>query len=99
LRPSQTGFPWSTFGINVSGSLLVGLLVTVLTERLDVDPRIRVVVILGFLGGYTTFSTLSYETFALIDRGRVGLALVYSLGSLLAGVLAVWAGIALARAF
>jgi CrcB protein len=79
--------------------LLVGLLVTVMTERLDVDPRIRVVVIIGFLGGYTTFSTLSYETFALIDRGRVGLALAYSFGSLVAGVVAVWGGIALARSF
>ena len=60
-------FPLGTFVINVSGSFLIGLLMTLFTERYSVDPAWRLLFVVGFLGAYTTFSTFEYETGKLIE--------------------------------
>ncbi|HMK61389.1 MAG TPA: fluoride efflux transporter CrcB [Dissulfurispiraceae bacterium] len=60
-------FPLGTFVINVSGSFLIGLLMTLFTERYAVDPALRLLFVVGFLGAYTTFSTFEYETGKLIE--------------------------------
>ena len=91
-------FPWGTFAINVSGSFALGLLFTVFTERLSVDSWIRSGLMIGFLGAYTTFSTLSLETYRLAEDGALGLAFANALGSLGAGLLAVYGGVVLGRA-
>jgi CrcB protein len=92
-----SGFPWGTFVVNVSGALLLGFLFIVLTERLEVSPWVRSTLTIGFLGGYTTFSTLSFETYRLIEDGAVGLAAANALGSLAAGIAAVYVGVVLGR--
>lgn len=91
-------FPWGTFVINVSGSLLLGLLFTVFTERMAVVPWVRSSITIGFLGAYTTFSTLSLESVQLIEERVYGLALINAAGSLAAGMAAVSVGIILGRA-
>jgi fluoride exporter len=63
-----TSFPWATFVVNVSGSFLLGLVVTLLGERVAVAPWVRSALAIGFLGAYTTFSTLSLESFPKICR-------------------------------
>lgn len=89
---SQSPFPWGTFAINVLGCLLVGV-VAALLQRLDFyNAQARLLLISGVLGGFTTFSAFGLETFALIRSGSVGWAILYALGSLAAGILAVWAG-------
>ena len=93
-----TAFPWGTFAVNVSGALLLGFLFTLLTDRVTVAPWIRSSVAIGFLGAYTTFSTLSYETFRLAEDGAYGLAAANAFGSLAAGLLAVYVGVVAARA-
>lgn len=89
-------FPLGTFLINISGSFLLGLFMTLATERLMLDPRWRLLFAVGFLGAYTTFSTYSYESFRLISTGQWVSGLLNLAGSTLAGVLAVglgvWAG-------
>jgi CrcB protein len=90
-------FPSGTFVINLTGSLLIGILVTLLTERLIVDPVWRRLLVVGFLGGYTTFSSYTYEALALVEQGRWASAALYLLGSNGLGLLACGAGIALAR--
>src|SRR5438093_12291835 len=75
-----TAFPWGTFVVNVSGALLLGFLFTLLTERMTVAPWIRSTVAIGFLGAYTTFSTLSYETYRLLEARAYGLAAANALG-------------------
>jgi CrcB protein len=63
-------FPLGTFVINVSGSFLIGLIMTLLTEKLMVNPQWRLLLVVGFLGAYTTFSTFEYETGNLLKDGE-----------------------------
>lgn len=87
------GFPWGTLVVNVLGSLLVGFALRYL-EGVRVGPETRALVAVGILGAFTTFSTFSYETVALLEEGAVSRALAYTIGSLVLGLLAVYAGIA-----
>lgn len=91
-------FPYGTFLINVTGSFVIGLVLTLLTERLALDPRWRLILVVGFLGGYTTFSSFAYEAFALVDRGDWLRATVYVIGTTVLGLLACVLGVLLARA-
>ncbi len=92
-----TAFPWSTLFINVSGSLAIGLLLTVLTDKLVADPAWRLLLVVGFLGGYTTFSSYTFEALALAADGEWLRALGYVLGSNAVGLVAVYAGMVLAH--
>ncbi len=92
-----TSFPWGTFAVNVTGALLLGFLFTVMVERIEVAPWLRSTVMIGFLGGYTTFSTLSLETYRLLEDSAWGLAAANALGSLAAGLVAVYVGVVLGR--
>nr|WP_290668254.1 fluoride efflux transporter CrcB [Ardenticatena sp.] len=91
-------FPLGTFIINVSGSFLLALFMTLTTERIPLDPRWRFLIAVGFFGSYTTFSTFSVETFRLLESGSWWLALGNASGSLLVGLLGAWFGVMLARA-
>jgi CrcB protein len=86
-------FPLGTFLINVTGSFLIGLLMTLLTERFAPHPNWRLLLVVGFLGGYTTFSSFEYETFQSVRSGGQWLALAYVLGSVVLGYFGVWLGV------
>lgn len=94
------GFPWWTFIINVTGSLVIGIVAEVTqTRAFGAAPLLRLFLMTGVLGGYTTFSSFSYETLTLIgDRAQI-LALAYAAGSVVLGIVAAFAGVALVRAF
>jgi fluoride exporter len=83
--------------VNVSGSFLLGLLVTLLGERFAVAPWVRASLTIGFLGAYMTFSTLSLESYRLLE-GRYALAGANAAGSVAAGLLALYGGVVLGRA-
>lgn len=91
--------PWGTFIANISGSLLIGFLAIVFTEteRFSGHDDLRRFAIIGVLGGYTTFSTLAYDTTRFLEDGNVVRAALNGIGSLVVGVVAVFAGMALAR--
>jgi CrcB protein len=95
-RWADPRFPWATFAINVSGSFVIGFLSTLLTARFP-HPTARLLVLVGFLGGYTTFSTFTLDSFVLWERGDVGLSLANTLGSVAAGLAAVVLGVVAAR--
>jgi fluoride exporter len=90
-------FPIQTVLINVSGSLAIGLLMVLLTERLALDPAWRLLLVVGFLGGYTTFSTYTFEALALVEAGEWLPAGWYVLASNGLGLLGAFAGMALGR--
>jgi CrcB protein len=89
-------FPLGTVFINITGSFLVGFLMTLLTERLNPHPNWRLVLVVGFLGGYTTFSSFEWETLALVRDGGRWLALLNTVGSVILGYAAVWLGAVIA---
>src|SRR6185369_153312 len=90
-------FPLGTLAINVTGSFLIGLIMTVLTERLQPSPYWRPLLVIGFLGGYTTFSSFEWETYSAVREGAVWAGLVNVVGSVTLGYSAVWLGVLLAR--
>ena len=85
-------FPYGTFIINISGSVVIGFFLTLVLDRFPIDMIWRLFFVTGFLGGYTTFSSYSYEGLALILRGEVARALAYLLGSVGVGVLGAFLG-------
>ena len=89
-------FPYGTLIVNVSGSFLMGVLLTLVADRFGGNDEVRALLATGFLGAYTTFSTFAYETAALIRQGSIRLASANALGSLIAGVAGAAVGIALA---
>jgi CrcB protein len=85
-------FPLGTFLINISGSFLIGILMTLFTERLDPHPNWRLFLVVGVLGGYTTFSSFEYETYQAVRDGEHWMGLLYVTGSVLLGYAGVWLG-------
>src|SRR5437870_5601978 len=89
-------FPVGTMAVNVTGCFLVGLIMTLLTERWQPHPHWRLALVVGFLGGYTTFSSFEWETFAAVRDGGFWIGLGNVVGSVTLGYAAVWLGAALA---
>ena len=95
---SEAVFPWSIFTINVTGCFLIGLVTVLLVDRHHLPAWLRVGLVVGVLGGYTTFSTFGQEGLSLIQSADYGVALAYTAGSVIAGIAAVYAGTLLGRA-
>lgn len=93
-----TSFPWGTGIVNLTGAFLIGMIVTLLTDRAVDDPVWRQLIIVGFLGGYTTFSSYTLEAVTMMQDGRWAPAVSYILGSNVLGLLACFGGIWLVRA-
>lgn len=95
--PAVNGIPVATFGINVVGAFLLGVLLEALLRRGRDDGRhrdLRLLLGTGLLGGFTTYSALAVDTAALLGDGRAGGAILYGLATMLVGAVATWGGIA-----
>lgn len=92
-----TSFPYETLAINVTGSLVLGFFMTLVTGRLDLPPEYRLLFAIGFVGSYTTFSTFTYETLALAEEGDWVFAALNVLANTVLGLLAAYVGITLAK--
>ena len=90
-------FPLGTLSINVTGSFLIGFLMTMLTERFQLDPQWRLLLVVGFLGGYTTFSSFEWETYTSVRDGALWAGMLNVVSSVVLGYIAVWFGAMLAR--
>ena len=88
----STSFPWATLLINVSGAFLIGLIAG-FTTRQVIDPFVQTILATGFLGGYTTFSTMSWEGVQLVRQGKRVQGLLYLSANVIPGLLAVWLGL------
>jgi len=91
------GFPYGTLFVNVSGSLLMGLLSVLMLERFDIAPEWRAAVLVGVLGSFTTFSTFSIETLNLLEQGDLMRAMSNIVLSVLVCLVAVWFGVLIGR--
>jgi CrcB protein len=90
-------FPYGTLIINVTGSFIVGWFMIWTTERVLVDPRWRLLIVIGFCGGFTTFSSYAFETMAYFEQGQWALMATNLLANNVLSLLAALAGMALAR--
>ena len=87
-----TKFPYGTFVINMTACVLIGFSLTLLARRADMNPAWRLLIPVGFIGAYSTFSTYEWETLSTIRSGAFLLAALYAVGSLILGLVAVWGG-------
>jgi len=90
-------FPLGTLVINVTGSFLIGFLMTLMTTRLGLDPRWRLLLVTGVLGGYTTFSSFEWESYAAVREGALWTGVLNIAASVMLGYVAVVLGALLAR--
>ncbi len=91
-------FPWGTFVINISGSFALGLIFALAVDRAVLSPEVRVPIMVGFISAYTTFSTLMLESWRLVEEGDLVFAFANLAGSVVVGMIAVVAGLAIGRA-
>ncbi|MBP1856556.1 fluoride efflux transporter CrcB [Rhizobium herbae] len=98
LRSFGPSFPWGTLTVNVTGSFLIGVFAEVIARKFGASAEMRVFLITGILGGYTTFSAFSLDAITLMERGEPVTALIYVASSVLLSAIAVFAGLALMRA-
>jgi len=96
-RTTESNFPWATFTINASGCLAVGFIIAALVDRERAPHWLRVGLVMGFCGGFTTFSTFAQESLDLVETRALGFALANVAASVALGMLAVLAGLKLGR--
>lgn len=92
-------FPFPTFFINITGSFLIGFLLILLTDKVEVSDNLRLAIIVGFLGAFTTFSTFEMEIYGLTQERQFAMALLYLVLSVVVGFIGVLAGVWLGRKF
>jgi CrcB protein len=97
LHAFGPGFPWGTLSVNLAGGLAMGLLAGTLV-RTGANEPLRLLLAVGVLGGFTTFSAFSLETFNMVQRGDIATAGLYVLGSVVGSVLLLFAGVLMTRA-
>jgi CrcB protein len=98
LQPAGATFNWGIFIVNVTGALVMGLIVEASALKLNLSPEMRAFLTTGILGGYTTFSTFSLDSALLLQKGEYGLAAAYVIGSVTLSILALFAGLWIVRA-
>lgn len=97
VQPQNSLFPWGTWVVNVSGCLAIGFLMALFTGPYVIRPEYRMGIVWGVLGGYTTFSSFSWEAMQLMEQRQWGLALLYVGSSAIVGLLATFVGIRLSQ--
>lgn len=92
-------FPYGTFIINITACFIIGFSLAFLGRRTDLSAAWRLLIPVGFVGAYSTFSTFEWETFTKLQSGSLSIASLYVLSSILLGLIAVWCGVMFARIF
>lgn len=99
LRLMGPGFPWGTLIVNVVGCFIIGVFAEMIMRRFNASVELRLLLITGFLGGFTTFSAFSLDAVTLIERGDYGAAALYVVLSVVLSIAAVAVGLAVIRSF
>lgn len=98
-RYAGVTFPWGTFVVNIIGAFLFGFIWSLVEQRLVISVETRVIILSGFLGAFTTFSSFMFETSSLIGEAQWGLAVLNVVGQVILGLMAMFLGLAAGRVF
>ena len=99
IKTPHSGFPWSTFSVNVLGSLLIGILMGIALKNSSLSENQTLLLITGFCGGFTTFSAFAYENQIFLKEGDLTSFFIYTLGSIGLGLAAVFLGLFITKSF
>ena len=91
MNPSSISFPWGTFVVNLLACVVLGLGWVWLSRKTTASESFQLLVMIGFCGGFSTFSTFSLETFRLLENGQFGVAFLYVSASIFACLISIWA--------
>lgn len=94
---AQIHWPLGTFAVNIAGSFTIGAIYVLITEKSSLDADWRYVLMVGFLGAFTTFSTFSLESVAMLEAGKIAMAMLYMVATLASCVIGCWLGMSLVR--
>lgn len=94
---AQIHWPLGTFAVNIAGSFTIGAIYVLITEKSSLHADWRYVLIVGFLGAFTTFSTFSLESVAMLEAGKIAMAMLYMVATLASCVIGCWLGMSLVR--
>lgn len=99
FNTSTAGFPWSTFTVNIIGSLLIGLFIGIALKSSSFSENQTLLLVTGFCGGFTTFSAFTYENQQFLKAGDLTNFAIYTLGSIGLGIIAVLLGLVMSKSF
>ncbi|HKQ46081.1 MAG TPA: fluoride efflux transporter CrcB [Rhizomicrobium sp.] len=97
IQPAGSVFNWGIFAVNITGGLLMGMIVEASALKLNLSPELRAFLTVGILGGYTTFSSFSLDSALLLQKGEYVLAGAYVIGSVVLSIMALFAGLWIVR--
>jgi CrcB protein len=97
LRLCGRETPWGTFAVNLIGSFLFGVIISLGRGRIGLPAGYEPILLVGFLGGFTTYSSFAFQSYAFLEQGRPFLAGVYVVGTVISGLVCVWAGVMVGR--
>ena len=97
LRLCGREFPWGTFAVNLIGSFLFGVIVSLGRGRMGLPAGYETILLVGFLGGFTTYSSFAFQSYELFEQGKPFLAGAYIVGTVVSGLVLVWSGVIVGR--
>ena len=92
-------FPYGTLTVNILGALLIGIVYSLLSQKISISENLKLFITIGFLGGFTTFSTFNLDFFQLIESSKIVAAIIYALGTFITTIIGFYAGYSVIRLF
>ena len=92
-------FPYGTLTVNILGALLIGIVYSLLSQKISISENLKLFITVGFLGGFTTFSTFNLDFFQLIESSKIAAAMIYALGTFITTIIGFYAGYSIIRLF
>ena len=92
-------FPYGTLTVNILGALLIGIVYSLLSQKISISENLKLFITVGFLGGFTTFSTFNLDFFQLIESSKIAVAMIYALGTFITTIIGFYAGYSVIRLF